>query len=143
MKVFLDKIVKFSYNRFAELIGIILILSSVLLLISLLSYSPEDPNFIYSDNSEIKNYLGVRGSYISDIFFQSVGLISILIPFTIFFTGFKILISKNYLILIENIFLIIVYSLMGSLFFSVYLESSFWLTINGNSGFLGNIYSAL
>ena len=35
----------------------------------------------------IKNLLGYRGSYISDLFFQSVGLISFLISFTIFFTG--------------------------------------------------------
>ena len=140
MKVFFNKILKFTYNRLAELVGIILIASSILLLTSLLSYSPEDPNFINSDNSEVKNYLGLRGSYISDIFFQSVGLVSLLIPFTIFFTGLKILLSKNYLVLIENFFLIVIYTLFGSLFFSIYSETSFWLTINGNSGFLGNLF---
>tara|TARA_B100000579_G_scaffold128005_1_gene103217 strand:- start:6444 stop:8513 length:2070 start_codon:yes stop_codon:yes gene_type:complete len=140
MKVFFNKILKFTYNRLAELVGIILIASSILLLTSLLSYSPEDPNFINSDNSEVKNYLGLRGSYISDIFFQSVGLVSLLIPFTIFFTGLKIFLSKNYLVLIENFFLIVIYTLFGSLFFSIYSETSFWLTINGNSGFLGNLF---
>ncbi len=140
MKVFIEKILKFSANRLAEFIGVILIGSSILLMISLFSYSAEDPNFIYSDNTEIKNYLGLRGSYISDIFFQSFGLISLLIPLTIFFTGFKIMFSKNYLVLIENLFLTIVYIVLGSLFFFIYSDTSFWLTINGNSGFFSNLF---
>ena len=140
MKVFINKILKFTHNRVAELVGMMLIGSSILLMISLLSYSPEDPNFIYSDNSEVKNYLGLKGSYISDIFFQCFGLISLLIPLTVFFTGFKIVVSKNYLFAIENFFLTIVYIILGSLFFFIYSDSSFWLTINGNSGFLGNLF---
>ena len=44
-------------------------ISAILLFISLLSYSPEDPNFIFPENAEIKNTLGFRGSFISDLFF--------------------------------------------------------------------------
>ena len=49
-----------------------------MLLASLLTYSPEDPNFIFPDNTEIKNLLGFQGSFISDLLFQSIGLISYL-----------------------------------------------------------------
>ena len=49
----------------------------VFFLIAFFTYSPEDPNFIFPDNTEIKNFFGFRGSFVSDLFFQSVGLIAI------------------------------------------------------------------
>ncbi len=110
IKSFFNKIIDFSLKRLTELVGLLLIIISFLLFLSLISYSPEDPNFIFSDNTEIKNILGFRGSYTSDIFYQSIGLISILIPFTIFFTGINVFNKKSLLKIIENIFFIIVYS---------------------------------
>ena len=139
IKKTIDKSVEFTLNRLAELTGLFLILGSILLFISLISYSPEDPNFIFPKNTEIKNLLGSKGSYTSDLFYQSIGLISILVPITIFFTGFNVFIKKNFLIIIENIFFIILYSLLGSLFFSTFHTETFWLTINGNNGFVGNL----
>tara|TARA_Y100000590_G_scaffold10485_1_gene12904 strand:+ start:1 stop:2082 length:2082 start_codon:yes stop_codon:yes gene_type:complete len=140
MNEFISKIGNFCIKRLAELIGLSLITISILLLVSLLSYSPEDPNFIFPENTIIKNLMGSKGSYISDLFFQSFGLISILIPITYFFTGINILISKTFLIIIENTFFIILYTFIGCLFFTAFHEKSFWLTINGNNGFLGNLF---
>tara|TARA_Y100001970_G_scaffold249970_1_gene321111 strand:+ start:3 stop:2084 length:2082 start_codon:yes stop_codon:yes gene_type:complete len=140
MNEFISKIGNFCIKRLAELIGLSLITISILLLISLISYSPEDPNFIFPENTIIKNLMGLRGSYISDLFFQSFGLISILIPITYFFTGINILISKTFLIIIENTFFIILYTLIGCLFFTAFHKNSFWLTINGNNGFLGDLF---
>ena len=99
IKNLIKKSLDFTIKRVAEIVGILFILISVLLLISLLSYSSEDPNFIFTENTEIKNILGYRGSYISDLFFQSVGLVSFLISFTIFFTGINLIKNpeiKNY-----------------------------------------------
>ena len=44
---------QFIYNRFIEVIGITISIFSLLLFISLLTYSPEDPNFIISEVREI------------------------------------------------------------------------------------------
>ncbi len=140
IKTIFDKILEFTLRRLAETFGLLLVIISVLLFLSLISYSPEDPNFIFPKNTEINNILGAKGSFASDIFYQSIGLISILIPFTIFFTGINIFNNKSFLKIIENIFFIIIYSILGSLFFSIFHEQSFWLTINGNNGFLGNIF---
>ena len=79
IKNYINKISDFIIKRLAELVGIFLVASSILLFISLISYSPEDPNFIFHDNQDIKNILGFRGSFIADIFFQSIGIISLLI----------------------------------------------------------------
>ena len=133
----LNKTIDFTTKRVAELIGLLLIFLSILLLISLISYSPEDPNFIFPENTEIKNILGHRGSFISDIFFQSIGLISFLISLTIFFTGISLFRKKKFLIIFENLFYTVIYSLFGSLFFATYHSNSYWLPINGNGGFVG------
>tara|TARA_X000001036_G_scaffold172956_1_gene163600 strand:- start:242 stop:2332 length:2091 start_codon:yes stop_codon:yes gene_type:complete len=135
------KIVKNSFdfviNRLIELLGFCITIIGLLLLISLMSYSPEDPNFIFTGEKEIKNVLGFKGSIISDIFFQSIGLTSILIAITIFITGINIFISKKTIILLENLFFTVLYSLFGSLFFTLFYSDSFWLSINGNGGFVG------
>ena len=140
MNEFIIKIGNFCIKRLAELIGLCLVAISILLFISLLSYSPEDPNFIFPEKTIINNLIGPKGSYVSDLFFQSFGLISILIPITYFFTGINIIISKTFLIIIENTFFIILYTFIGCLFFTAFHEKSFWLTINGNNGFLGNLF---
>ena len=137
IKNFFNKTLDFTVKRVAEITGILFILVSVLLLIALFSYSSEDPNFIFSENIEIKNILGFRGSYISDLFFQSIGLVSFLISFTILFTGINLIKNKNFLIIIENLFFTVIYSILGSLFFSTFFSDSFWLSINGNGGFVG------
>jgi len=140
-KKIINKATDFTVNRFAELIGLTMVVLSILLFISLISYSPEDPNFVFSNDAEINNLLGYRGSFASDIFFQSLGLISIIIPISLFFTGLNVLRNKKFLIIIENIFFIILYSIIGCLFFSVFHTETYWLVVNGNNGFIGNLFN--
>ena len=139
-KIILNKTGEFIIKRLAEFTGLALVICSILLFISLISYSPEDPNFIFPKNTEIKNLLGLKGSYTSDLFYQSLGLIAIIIPFSIFFTGINVFIKKKFLSIIENIFFIILYSILGSLFFTAYHQQTYWLTINGANGFIGNLF---
>ena len=91
----LTKINNFAKNRLLEFIGITLILISFFLLLSIVTYSPSDPNFIYTpENTEIKNIGGFYGSVISDFLLQSLGLISILLVINFFFWGLKIITIK-------------------------------------------------
>ena len=54
----LTKINSFVKNRLIESSGILLSLTSIFLLVSILSYSPSDPNFIYNPESvDIDNFL--------------------------------------------------------------------------------------
>ncbi len=134
-------LLNFATRRLAEILGIFISLTGILLLISLITYSPEDPNFIFPDNSDIKNFLGLQGSFISDLFFQSVGLISYLISFTFILTGINIFKFKEFFLLIENIFFTTIYCVIGTLFFSYYYTDAFTLYINGNGGFVGNYFN--
>jgi len=136
---FFTKTRNFLNRRVAELFGLCIILLGLSLLTSIATYSPNDPNFLVNKNNEIKNILGLRGSVVSDFFFQSMGLISYLIPITLFFSGLNIFINKKYIIFIDNFFYTILYIITGSLFFSFFKNESFFLTVNGNGGFIGSI----
>ena len=141
IKNIVNNILIFLIKRVIEISGIIISIIGILLLISLISYSPNDPNFIFPENTEIKNLLGYQGSYISDLFLQSIGLISYLIPITLFFTGINIFFSKEFFLLIESFFYITIYSFIGSFFFTFFYPDAFNLYINGNGGFVGNYFN--
>ncbi len=138
IKKIANSVLIFTVKRLIEISGIIISIFGILLFLALISYSPADPNFIFPENTDINNFLGFYGSYISDLFFQSIGLISYLIPITIFFSGLNIFKKKQLFLLIENIFFIITYSIIGALFFQFFYENSFNLYINGSGGFVGN-----
>ena len=130
----------FSLNRFLEFLGIGIFVIGVLLLISLISFSPDDPNFIFPENTKINNFLGYRGSFFADIFFQSFGLIALLVPFTLIITGINITLNKKIFLVIESNFFTILYLSSGSLFFSTFHLNAFVLYINGNGGFIGKYF---
>jgi len=129
--------INFGINRIIETAGIALVVIGLLLLVSLATFSPDDPNFIFPDNTEIKNLLGFNGSYTADLFFQTFGLIALLIPFTLIFSGINIVLNKKIFLIFESIFYSVLYSLLGSLFFSFFYSTAFNLYINGNGGFIG------
>ena len=127
----------FGLNRFIEIFGLCIVVTGIFFLISLASFSPNDPNFIFPDSTKIKNIFGYHGSFSADIFFQSFGLISLLIPYSLIFTGVIIILNKKIFLIIESIFFTTLYLLYGSLFFSIFYKNSFALYINGNGGFVG------
>ena len=134
---FLTKTKEFLIRRITEFFGLIVIFFALSTLISLASYSPDDPNFIISHTNEIQNLMGYKGSIVSDFLFQSVGLIAFLIPITLFFSGVNILIYKRQIVFIDNLFFCIMYIIFGCLFLSYFKNESFLLTVNGNGGFIG------
>ena len=142
----LVKINNFIKNRLIELLGTLLVLISIFLLASIVSYSPSDPNLIYTPESpEIKNIGGFYGSVISDFLLQSLGLISIFLVFNFFYWGIKLTARKKITNIITKIFLVFVYIVFGTTILNILYNDSFWLIDNGNGGFVGrtikeNIY---
>ncbi len=130
--------IDFTSRRLAEIAGLLILLLGLALFVALLTYSPEDPNFIFPDNTEIKNFFGFKGSFVSDLFFQSVGLIAYLISLTFIITGVNLLRSKEFILIIENTFFTVLYCIFGSLFLTHFYSNAFTFYINGNGGFIGN-----
>jgi len=137
IKKLANSLLIFTINRLIEILGIIVLILGVLLFLALISYSPSDPNFIFPENTEFNNFLGFRGSYIADLFFQSIGLISYLVPVTYFFSGLNIFRERKIFLIVENTFFIVLYSIIGSIFFNSFYSTSFSLYINGSGGFVG------
>ena len=130
--------INFTIKRIIEIFGIIIFSAGILLALSLISYSPDDPNFVFPDSAKINNILGFQGALVADLFFQSIGLVSYLFSLTLIITGINIFRLKDFFLIIENIFFTIIYSLLGSFFLEYFYSNSFTLYINGNGGFIGS-----
>ena len=65
------KVNDFLKIRLIELSGFLMIIFSLFVLLSITTYTPSDPNFIYTpENTEIKNFGGFYGSVTSDFLLQ-------------------------------------------------------------------------
>ena len=106
IKKLANSVLIFGLNRFIEIFAACVVIIGIFLLISLISFSPDDPNFIFPESTNIKNLLGYRGSFSADFFFQSFGLISLLIPFSLIFTGTNIFLNKKYFLIIKSFFVL-------------------------------------
>ncbi|MDC1476084.1 DNA translocase FtsK [Pelagibacteraceae bacterium] len=130
----------FIKKRLIELSGILLVVISIFLFATIISYSPSDPNFIYTpENTEVKNIGGLYGSILSDFLLQSFGLISFLISLNFFYWGLKLTSQKIIDNFITKTFFIFVYIIFGTTTLNLLYNDSFWLIDNGNGGFVGRI----
>ncbi len=136
----LNNLADFLKKRTFELVGLVLIFLSIALTISFITYSPNDPSFIYGEeNHIIKNFFGIYGSIVSDFLLQSFGLIAFLLLATFISWGFKLILKKQLEKIILKMFFIVLYLIFGCTFIYAAYNKSFWLIDNGNSGFLGEI----
>tara|TARA_B100001093_G_scaffold511985_1_gene580979 strand:- start:3791 stop:5878 length:2088 start_codon:yes stop_codon:yes gene_type:complete len=137
---FFYSVTNFLKKRTFELLGILLVFFSLILTISFITYSPDDPSFIYGkDNNLINNFFGLYGSKISDFLLQSFGIISFLILLTLTSWGINLIVYKELKKIIFKFFFLSVYIISGCAFIYINFNNSFWLIDNGNSGFLGEI----
>jgi len=75
-------------KRINELIGFVGLSLAILLALSLISYSPQDPSFNVAapafGASPVRNWIGPFGAYMSDLFFQGFGYAAFLFPVGMF-----------------------------------------------------------
>ena len=100
--------------------GIFLIIFSICLLLAILTYSPDDPNLLYTpENKKINNLLGLRGSIVSDFLLQSIGLISFLFIINLSIWGLKLVKAKYINNFLTRIFLTVTYIIFGTTFINI------------------------
>ena len=133
-----EKIRDFTIQKFIEFIGFLTLIFAFLLLLSLISYNPDDPNFIYPKNQEIENFLGIYGSITSDFLLQSIGLIAYFLPITLIFLSITLIFQKTLISILNSLFCMVCYSIVGTIFLTQFYKETFFLIINGNGGFVGN-----
>jgi|TARA_B110000211_G_scaffold229043_1_gene286193 S-DNA-T family DNA segregation ATPase FtsK/SpoIIIE len=137
---FYENITNFLKKRTMEFIGLVLLILSVGTLISLITYSPTDPSFVYgAENTVIKNFFGIYGSFISDFLLQSFGLITFLLIGTTASWGYQLIATKTLSKLLFRMFYTVIYLIFGSTFIHIFFNNSYWLIDHGNSGFAGEL----
>ncbi|HEX3941045.1 MAG TPA: DNA translocase FtsK 4TM domain-containing protein, partial [Acidobacteriaceae bacterium] len=83
-------------RRLNELIGLVLLVLSGLLLLSLVSYHPTDPSLnTVAGNGQVQNWIGPAGANVSDALLQLEGLAALLFPILIAGLGWTWLRSRR------------------------------------------------
>jgi len=119
------KINDFLKKRLIELAGILILVIATFLLISIASYTPSDPNFIYTpENTDIKNFGGFYGSVFADFLVQSIGLISFFVTLNLINWGFSLITNKKINDFISKIFFTLAYIVFGTTFLNIFLNCS-------------------
>ena len=136
----LIKINSFVKKRFIEFSGILLVITSIFLLISILSYDQGDPSLTYTPETNlIKNLGGFYGSAIADFILQSIGLVSFFIIINLFNWGFALIKEKKIDNFITKVFFIFPYIVFGTTYLNISYNHSYWINFHGNGGFVGRI----
>lgn len=114
-----------AYNRkIKDIIGLFIIVASVLLFISLISYDQNDTMLLTSNpNNPVRNWIGTAGAYCSTIFFIIFGLPAYLIPIMIFYIGFCIFTSASSgRVALKSISLLVLVLLLSILFTKISIK---------------------
>jgi S-DNA-T family DNA segregation ATPase FtsK/SpoIIIE len=78
-----------------EIIGVVSILSSIYIALSLATYSEWDPSLFVFTTLTTRNYGGVVGSYTADFLVSAIGLVAYVVPVALFIFGLKRLLGKE------------------------------------------------
>ncbi|MBI2677884.1 MAG: DNA translocase FtsK 4TM domain-containing protein [Candidatus Koribacter versatilis] len=98
MKYFVRVFTPTNNKRFNELIGFLLLVGAVLLLLSLVSYSPLDPSLNTAASSSgalrptsaaARNWVGIAGAFVADLLLQFWGITVFLAPVMVFLLAMR------------------------------------------------------
>src|SRR5438270_6596794 len=93
MKFFTRIFVPTNNRRLNELVGFLLCVSALLLFLALVSYSPLDPSLnsasVLTGSRAARNWIGIFGAIVSDLFLQFFGIGAFLIAGLIAVLGMR------------------------------------------------------
>lgn len=68
------------YSRLTEAAGVLSLIAGLLVWLSLVSYHPDDPSWNTAAAGRTRNLIGPAGAHLSDLFFQTFGVLSFALP---------------------------------------------------------------
>ncbi|MGE5431810.1 MAG: DNA translocase FtsK 4TM domain-containing protein [Syntrophomonadaceae bacterium] len=140
-----------SIEKKQKILGIFLVVFSLLILLSILSYSASDGAFLTNSFSDVAadkaqsthNLVGLAGAYIASFLVNSIfGFCSVIFPVILFIWGYTIAVSRNYRLALNlSNFLLASGALVSSFFGVLRFKLNLFRDVNelsGNAGgFLG------
>lgn len=131
--------------RAPELSGLILILVSLFLLISLISYNSQDPSWASttSPGAKVNNYGGKAGASTAEALLQVFGFTSLLIPLTLIYLGLQIILPKeDKRLLSRTLGIVFLVFILCALLYTLFQDVNWRGARLAAGGFIGNVLSS-
>jgi len=123
-----------------EIAGLVWMAAGSFLLLSLVSFNNNDPSFNNNlDPASIHNFCGKVGAYVSDLFYQVIGLPALMIPFACLLFAWRLLKFRDLhpRVYKAAAFIVMLISLAGLISLKVEKVALFGQTLNQAGGFIG------
>jgi S-DNA-T family DNA segregation ATPase FtsK/SpoIIIE len=123
-----------------EISGLVWMAAGLFLLLSLVSFNNNDPSFNNNLNPEqISNFCGRVGAYVSDLFYQVIGLPAMMIPFACLLFAWRLLKFRDLHPRAYKIaaFIVMLISIAGLISLNIEKVALFGQTLNQAGGFIG------
>jgi len=137
-----EKIINFVKIKLLQIISLLIVITGIVFFISIISYSAYNLEFTFFSKNNFLEKIFKPFQYTSDFFLQIFGIVSIFIPFNLCFWGLYFFYKKDIQNLSLKCIYLILYLILGGVFFSIIFEKSFFLPDHGLGGFFGNFIAS-
>ena len=123
-----------------EISGLFWMAAGLFLLLSLVSFNNNDPSFNNNlDPAQISNFCGRVGAYVSDLFYQIIGIPAMMIPFACLLFAWRLLKFRDLHPRAYKIaaFIVMLISIAGLISLKIEKVALFGQTLNQAGGFIG------
>ncbi len=131
---------KFLQFIFLKTFGILLIFLSFFVLLSVVTYSKNDPSFRNAKDGEIANLFGIFGSYLADSLNVAIGVTMLTLPIFLFAWSSRFLFSSSPIYLFKRIILLPLFIGFFSVFLSTNAPPNYWSFEYGLGGIFGDTF---
>ncbi|MDC3090502.1 DNA translocase FtsK 4TM domain-containing protein, partial [Paracoccaceae bacterium] len=131
---------KFLQFIFLKTLGIALLASSLFILLSIVTYSKNDPSFRNANDGEIANLFGIIGSHLADSLHVAIGITMFTLPVFLFTWAVRFLFSNSCSYLIKRIVLLPLFIAFFSVFLSTHTTPYYWSFEYGLGGIFGDTF---
>jgi S-DNA-T family DNA segregation ATPase FtsK/SpoIIIE len=131
--------------RTPEWSGIILLLVSLFLLISLISYHSQDPSWANtaSPGAKVKNYGGKAGASTAEAMLQFLGFSAFLIPIALLYLGIQMILPKgDKRLLSKTLGMVFLIFTLCTLLYTLFQDVNWRGSRLASGGFTGNVLSS-
>lgn len=132
-----ENVRRFFKNSFWRLTGIALFMLSLVVVVALASFHPDDPTANQATDAPAQNLLGIYGSYPADILLQTLGLGSVAIILALLTWGYRLVTLKTLPWIWGNLIALPFFTTFLCAFFASFIPPEGWPTSSGLGGFLG------
>jgi len=137
-----EKLINFIKIKLLQIISVLIVTTGVIFFIFIVNYSAYELEFTFFSKSNFIKKIFEAFQYTSDFFLQIFGIISIFISLNLCVWGSYFFFKRNIQNFLLKCIYLILYLILGGVFFSIVSEKSFFLPDHGLGGFFGNFITS-